>query len=64
MNLGELEEFFIPKISRYKNLSHVLHRYQGLEDPLSPFQPIFLIEQNPVRVILLHSWLRIDGGEF
>ena len=41
MNLGELEDFFIPKISKYKNLSQSLHRCQGLEDPLSSFQPIF-----------------------
>ena len=40
--------FFITNISNYKNLSQILHRCQGLEEPLSLFQPIFLIAQNPV----------------
>ena len=45
MNLGEMEDVFIPKISKNKKLSHFLHRFQGLEDPLLPFQSVFLIAQ-------------------
>lgn len=41
INLTKRNDFFVPKKTIYRNLSHFLHRYYRMRDKWTYLQPIF-----------------------